>query len=251
MKKIGRNSVNSVSLAVTLAMGLVAAPQAIAQQMTTRIWDIPFGTPASELPVDFRMPACGTHGGPPSTPLKSFEEFNRCRPEPDSGLREVWFSYDDEREYYLRAVHADPAVIARYRANQMLDHLVVYSLLFDKEGRVQGYRIATDPREDPTIRIDADMVANGVQAMLPYGGDGWDCTELPPRDGQQPYGGIYENVVCDKTANGVHVTITQHKFLRAGQQAAGRGGAPLADEFESGTWVEAINASLLDKTPRQ
>ncbi len=250
MRDGGWNWGNAVSFALAVGIGLVAAHQAVAQQQPTRIWDVPIGTPASQLPVDFRLPACGTHGGPPSTPLKSFEEFARCRPEPDSGLREVWFSYDDEQEYYLRAVHADPAVVARYRANQMLDHLVVYSLLFDKEGRVQGYRIATDPREVPAIRIDADMVANGVQAMLPYGGDGWDCKELSPQDGQQPYGGIYENAVCDKTANGVHVTITQHKFLKAGQQAAGRTGTPLADEFESGTWVEAINASLYKPPPQ-
>ena len=253
MRKVARSSMNGLSFTLLgLAIGLVSTHQAGAQeQQAPRIWEIPFGTPASQLPVDFRLPACGTNGGPPSTPLKSFEEFTKCRPEPETGLREVWFSYDDDREYYLRAVHADPAVIARFRANQLLDHLVVYSLLFDPEGRVQGYRISTDPREDPDARAEADSVGDGVKAMLPYGADEWNCKDLSPQNGEQPYGGDYVNSVCQKTTDGVYVTITKRRFLKAGQLAPGRGGTPQPGEFEVGTWIEAINASLVDKAPQQ
>jgi hypothetical protein len=231
-----------------MAMGLGSPHQAAAQQQQApRVWEIPFGTPASKLPVDFRLPACGTHGGPPSTPLKSFEEFTKCKPEPETGLREVWFSYDDDQEYYLRAVHADPAVIDRFRANQLLDHLVVYSLLFDAEGRVQGYRISTDPREAPDARAEADIVADGVKAMLPYGADDWNCKDIPPENGELPWGGVYENSICEKTTEGTYITIAKRRFLKAGQQAYGRGGTPQPGEFEVGTWIEAINASLLGK----
>jgi hypothetical protein len=166
-------------------------------------------------------------------------------------LREVWFSYDDDQEYYLRATRADPAIVDRYRANQMFTHLVIYSLLFDAEGRLEGYRIATDPREAPAVRADADTVGDGVRAMLPYGGADWNCQDLPPQQGEQPWGNIYENSVCEKTANGVHVTIAQHHYLKAGQQATGNGATPLPSEFESGTSVEAINASLIRKVPAQ
>jgi hypothetical protein len=245
MSKRVPKAMNGLSLTLLgLAMGLAAAGPATAQQeQAPNIWEIPIGTPASQMPAGFTRPACGTHGGPPSTPLKSFEEFSKCRPEPGTGLREVWFSYDDDREYYLRATHADPALIERFRANQLLDHLMVYSLLFDDEGRVQGYRLSTDPREDTESRGDADMVGEGVQAMLPYGSQDWTCTDVPPQNGQLPYGGKYENRVCEKTANGVHVTIATRRFLKAGQMAE-RGGAPQEGEFESGTWIEALSMSV-------
>ena len=250
MRKSIRNSMNGVLPALTLAIMVAAANRADAQAPPgPRVWEVPFGTPASQMPIDFRLPACGTHGGPPSTPLKSFAEFSRCRPEPETGLREVWFSYDDDQESYLRATRADPAIVDRYRANQMFTHLVIYSLLFDAEGRLEGYRIATDAREAAAVRADADTVGDGARAMLPYGGAEWNCNDLPPQQGQQPWGGLYENSVCDKTANGVYVTIAQHYYLKPGQQATGNGATPLASEFESGTWVEAINASLVRKAP--
>src|SRR5215212_1251963 len=97
----GRNLMSGAMFAVALATGLAAAPEAYAQR-TARIWEVPFGTPASRVPSDFVLPACGTHGGPAGIPLKSFAEFSRCRPEPETGLREVWFSYDDDQEYFLR-----------------------------------------------------------------------------------------------------------------------------------------------------
>jgi len=250
MTKIVRNSMNGVLLALSSAIVLAAANHADAQTQGPRVWQVPFGTPASQMPVDFRLPACGTHGGPPGIPLKSFAEFSRCRPEPETGFREVWFSYDDDTEYYMRATRADQAIIDRYRANQMFTHLVIYSLLFDADGRLQGYRIATDPREDAVARADADTVGDGVRAMLPYGGAEWNCKDIQPQQGEQPWGGVYENSVCDKTANGVYVTIAQHYYLKAGQQATGNGATPLASEFESGTWVEAINASLRKPPPQ-
>jgi hypothetical protein len=251
MRKSSRNSMSGVLPALTLAIMVAAANRADAQAPPgPRVWEVPFGTPASKMPIDFRLPACGTHGGPPSTPLKSFAEFMRCRPEPETGLREVWFSYDDDTEYYMRAMRADPAIVDRYRANAMFTHLVVYSLLFDQDGRLQGYRIATDPREPPEARADADTVGDGVRAMLPYGGYEWNCKELSPQNGEQAWGGVYENTVCDKTANGVFVTITQHYYLKPGQQATDNGATPLGNEFESGTWVEGINASLVRKPPQ-
>src|ERR1700728_3610542 len=66
------------------------------------IWDIALGAKVADLPDDFVDQACGTSGGPPSTPLAGFAEFNRCRPQPD-GLREVYFRYDDEIEYWAKA----------------------------------------------------------------------------------------------------------------------------------------------------
>src|SRR5205085_12227706 len=88
MRKSIRNSINGVLLTLTLAIVLAAANQANAQTQGPRVWEVPFGTPASQMPIDFRLPSCGTRGGPPGILLKSFAEFSRCRPESETCLRE-------------------------------------------------------------------------------------------------------------------------------------------------------------------
>src|SRR5436190_1436020 len=68
----------------------------------TEIWDLRLGSPIDQLPDGFVDYACGTGGGPPSTPLGGWSDFRRCRSEP-GGLHEVYFRYDDELEYWARA----------------------------------------------------------------------------------------------------------------------------------------------------
>src|SRR5262245_35763198 len=79
-------------------------------QPLPRIWDIEPGTHVSDLPLDeFVDPACGTNGGPPGLVIESFGQFERC-PQEASGLREIWFIYDDELEYVARALRNLAAV---------------------------------------------------------------------------------------------------------------------------------------------
>ena len=93
-----------------------------------------------ELPEEeFVDPACGTNGGPPGLRIGSFDEFQRCRAE-SSGLREIWFRYDDEDEYIARAAR-DPDAVARTNAMLVLGQPVALSLLVDQAGLMQGYRI--------------------------------------------------------------------------------------------------------------
>ena len=66
------------------------------------VWDLRLGSQIEQLPDEFIDYACGTNGGPPSTPLNGWREVRRCRPEPN-GLREVYFRYDDELEYWAKA----------------------------------------------------------------------------------------------------------------------------------------------------
>src|SRR5215471_14394870 len=70
---------------------------------TPDIWSLKLGAPASALPgKDFIDYACGSDGGPPQQPLAGWSDYGKCPPEP-SGLREVYFRYDDELEYRARA----------------------------------------------------------------------------------------------------------------------------------------------------
>ena len=83
------------------------------------VWDLELGTPAAALPSAFGEYACGTNGGPPSLPLSGWGDFRRCRPEP-SGLREVYFRYDDELEYWAKANDL-PTEIERYSGTKVYD----------------------------------------------------------------------------------------------------------------------------------
>src|SRR5262245_41292569 len=113
--------------------GLLAAADAFAaaaeRPRRLEIWDLQFGTPVDQLPDEFIEHACGTNGGPPALPLGGFQEFRRCRPEP-SGLREVYFRYDDELEYWAKANDLQ-AQMEQYSGTKTYGFPVVVSALFD------------------------------------------------------------------------------------------------------------------------
>jgi len=80
-----------------------AAPSALGGRPTRlEVWDLQLGTQIETLPDEFIDYACGTNGGAPSVPLTGWRDAGRCRPEP-SGLREVYFRYDDELEFWAKA----------------------------------------------------------------------------------------------------------------------------------------------------
>src|SRR5438132_3928580 len=156
-----------------------AANTARGQQPLPRIWDLQLGTPVSELPEEeFVDPACGTNGGPPGLRIGGFEQFERCRAE-SSGLREIWFRYDDELEYIARAAR-DADAVARSNAMVVLGQPVILSLLIDGTGLAQGYRIITDPHADEELRMYAYTVAIAFKAR--FGTDGWPCDQLAPAE---------------------------------------------------------------------
>src|SRR5262249_42087641 len=146
-----RHAVVATALALVLSSDLTSA------QSRPKIWDMKFGTPVGELPdEEFVDPACGTNGGPPGLRIAGFEEFEKCRAEA-SGLREIWFRYDDEEEYIARAAR-NPDAVARANTMVMLGQPITLSLLVDRAGRLQGYRIFTDPRADADLRNDAYLL---------------------------------------------------------------------------------------------
>src|SRR5436189_2289995 len=113
------------------------ADAAWGQQPSPKIWDVQLGTPVSELPdEEFVDPACGTNGGAHGLRIGGFEQFESCRAE-SSGLREIWFRYDDEVEYIARAAR-DSDGVARANAMVVLGQPVVLSLLVDPAGPAPG-----------------------------------------------------------------------------------------------------------------
>ena len=98
----------------------------------TEVWDLKLGTPIAAVPDDFTDYACGTNGGPPSVPLMGWNDFRRCRPDA-LGLREVYFRYDDELEYWAKANNF-ATEIEKYSGTKVYDFPVVLSARFDDAG---------------------------------------------------------------------------------------------------------------------
>jgi hypothetical protein len=214
-------------------------------QSSPKIWDVKLGTPVGELPdEEFVDPACGTNGGPPGLRIATFEQFERCSAEA-SGLREIWFRYDDEEEYIARAAR-DPDAIARASAMRVLGHPVVLSLLVDRAGLVQGYRIITDPRADPDLREDAYLLAPAFKAR--FGADAWDCDDMPPNTGETPIDGEFVKQRCQKVIDGQQVTLESRHYHKPGQaQIDPNTGLPTVNQFESSTRFQIVHFDPIQK----
>ncbi|HLQ92910.1 MAG TPA: hypothetical protein VK148_23040 [Xanthobacteraceae bacterium] len=209
---------------------------ATAQSPAPKIWDIKLGTPISALPLDqFVDPACGTNGGPPARVLASFADFSQCAVERSTGLREVWFRYDDEMEYVARARRSD-VMIKQYRANSLAGQPIVTSFLFDAEGRVQGYRIVNDPRVDSQTRIAAFGIADVLKGVA---GLGLNCTDLPLAEGERPIEDWFIKQMCEKAADGLVTKVEARRYFKPGQFAVDPNDNRLTDNlFESSARLE-------------
>ncbi|MSO71136.1 MAG: pentapeptide repeat-containing protein [Alphaproteobacteria bacterium] len=236
-----------IALAAALLVS-VTASGASAQQAQPRIWDIPFGTHVDDLPQDeFVDPACGTNGGPAGFAIGSFTQFERC-PEEASGLREVWFIFDDTQEYMARAWR-DAGLVTRFSAMSLMGQPLILSFLFNRDGRVQGYRIFTDTRADPAVRIEAYMVSLPLKARFLAGGG--ECLELPRADGETKIeGSPFIKELCRGESAATRVTIETRLYYRTGQQNVGQfGGKTTANEFDSFSRLEVLYVGPLPDLP--
>ncbi|MFO1183542.1 MAG: hypothetical protein U1E56_01990 [Bauldia sp.] len=244
-----RRSTLAAVLALTAALGVAFASSALAQKRPGRpdFWQVKVGSKAADLPSDgFVDFACGTNGGPPGLPLKGPAEFARCRAEP-TGLYEVYLRYDDELEYWARALErAD--LVALYRGTQMYDFPVVLSLLVNAEGAVAGTRIVTDPRATD-IRDRSDFWLLGTYLMQRFGAESWTCTDLPREEGENPVGTYYVKTRCLRTADGVAMMVERRLYQKRGQTFLDPlTGKPNPQAYESLTRFEMVQAPYAAKT---
>ena len=227
---------------VAFALSQAALGPAALAQAPPRIWNVALGSPVESLPAEFIMQACGSNGGPPTIPLDSFAEFAKCPAERATVLHEVWFSYDDIEEYFLRAHRVTDDVVDAARANRLFEQLVIYSVLIDPQGRVQGYRIISDPREKVSRRWEADAIAQPLKNVV-FGGFGWACVDLPPLEGERPFRNEFKKETCKKESNGRRISIETRVLLKAGQMQTRTGEGLQLNEFDVQVRVEVINAA--------
>ena len=196
-------------------LALFCLPGTAIAQSKTRLWTLQLGTPVADLPKDEWVdPSCGTNGGPPSTRLSGFEDFARCRVEPATGLREIWFIYDDEWEYVARA-YRDEMEIMSFSANVFYAQPIITSLLVDEAGLVQGYRVITDPRAVNPLRREAFGLYLNFRTLFSQAP--WQCQDLPPADRETPVDGRFIKSSCVMVSDELYVTIEGRLLRRPGQ----------------------------------
>jgi hypothetical protein len=234
--------VSPIIFILVLIMLSAAAGYAEEPPRRADIWSLKLGTPASALPNnDFIDYACGSKGGPPRQLLSGWSDYGKCQPEPN-GLREVYFRYDDEIEYWARA-HRARTLIAQYAGTKVLDFPVIVSGLFDRGGILVGLRIVTDPQASPQERKQAYTLSNFFIAR--YGSEGWDCVDTPPAPGETPVGTLYINKRCTKLANGDMRAILETRFLRLPGQTEFSGAGKLTiGQYESRTRLELLRPDV-------
>jgi hypothetical protein len=223
---------------------LVPSEHIHSQDRGTRlnVWNIHIGEAASAIPDGFINYSCGTDGGPPSLPLANFAGFKKCRPDAN-GLREVYFEYDDELEYWARALDLKEQ-IRMYAGTTAYEYPVVASVLFDDTGLVRGLRLVTDPRQHLSRdRSEFWTLANFIRQR--FGDDGWQCKDLPPQEGEHPVGSFFAKNRCEKTAKGLHLVLEQRYLRKQGQRSIDPNtGQPTKEDYESVTRFEMYDALL-------
>ncbi|HLH98797.1 MAG TPA: hypothetical protein VKW08_27110 [Xanthobacteraceae bacterium] len=224
--------------AATLLLAL--ATSATAQGLPTRleVWDLKLGTPVDKLPDEFVDYACGTNGGPPSLPLAGFGEFHRCRAEA-SGLREVYFRYDDELEYWAKANSLEDQM-EQYAGTKTYGFPVVVSALIDAQGILRGIRIVSDPRDPSQNRDEAYLLRNFLNAR--FGREDWQCQDLPLAEGETAVDGVFVKQDCRKQIDATTSATLQTRYLRKPGQARfdPHSGRETEGQFESSARFELV-----------
>jgi hypothetical protein len=233
---------NPIAIAFAALFLILLAATAGAQERAPRleVWDLRLGTPVGQLPDEFVDLACGTNGGPPSVPLSGWSDFRRCRPEP-SGLREVYFRYDDELEYWAKANNlADQ--MEQYAGTKTYGFPIVVSGLIDAQGVLRGLRIVSDPRDASQNRDEAYLLRNFLTAR--FGRDNWQCQDLPLADGETPVDGVFVKQDCRKAIDDETTALVATRYLRKPGQTRidPHTGRETAGQFESTARFELVQS---------
>lgn len=205
--------------AVAVLAGLAVTPvsaqdTAVNELQPPDVLTLKLGAPLAAQPGPFREFACGTNGGPAAQALSGFEGYAACVSEPDTGLHEVTFRYDDELEYYALAMNLIP-IAERFGGTRFGSFPIIASVLIDDTGTVRGFRVVTDDRVP--IRERRVAYTMGILAKARVPGD-WSCTQLPLDAGETPVGRNAVKEDCTGVAtDGRRMRLETRFFHRKGQ----------------------------------
>lgn len=207
------------------------------------IWKVTLGMKAGEIPDEFIEHACGTHGGPPSIKLAGFTDFMKCKPEAN-GLREVYFRYDDEYEYWARANELELET-QLFSGTRLFDYPVIMSLLFDEDGAVRGVRVITDPRVGDAERGRREFWTMANFVKIRFGPDNWNCRDLPKEEGESPAGSYFIKERCEKRLDGDLYLYERRYYHKKGQTFIDpHSGGINTEAYVSSTWFELLDGGI-------
>lgn len=227
-------------LAVLLPCGFAQAQFQLGIVPAFTIWDVKLGEPITQIPpMDVMSVSCGTNGGPPSVRLERLEDFALCPAEP-SGLREVYFAYDDELDYIAKAMESEYKFLQG--GTSVYAHPVILSVLVDEAGAVRGIRIVTDDRiSDSERRISVNLARN-LKARFGR----WDveCEDIPLGPGEKAVGRQFLHEACvGEDADGKQRFRLEAYYLKRGQEAINTETQEVNQGyFSSGTRFELLEA---------
>ncbi len=243
--------------AVALAVSAVAAGGTFAQDAAEQssnpgkrltVLSLQPGATLDQMPawIEFRNYACGSNGGPPLRKLSGWADFKQCKPD-ENGLYEVYFEYDNEAEYILRAY--DNPNAARFVGTTEQGFPIVASALFSEDGVLRGTRMVTDPRADYTkdqfFELENLRSRDDFYLMGPFVGGqvgidpARDCTTLPLAAGESKVGNKYVKLDCELVRDGLRYILKTRYFRKPGQYARDpQTGAMTVGQFESSTVFE-------------
>lgn len=230
-----------------LAALCLGSGHALAQANEDDLRDLRIGTRIENMPPrGYFEFACGTNGGPPGRRLTGWAEFANCQPEP-SGLHEVYVRHDDEMEFVsrvLREIDGEGTPFEKNSGTRLAGHPIILSVLFDRDGVLQGIRAVTDPRVEIEFRRRAFLLR--VRVFNRYDTEGWDCVNLPPEEGQTPVGGIFLKQTCSKIVrDSRRIVVRAHFFRKPGQTGFEADGVQRREgEFESMTRFEILGLAV-------
>jgi hypothetical protein len=233
------------ALVCCAALSGAARAQNAAIEPPLTIWDVKLGAPVTDIPESaVATLACGTNGGPASIPLKHFADWRQCTPE-ESGLRELAFTYDDEKDYIARAMELEFRALAG--GTSVYAHPVVLSMLVDDTGLAQGIRIVTDDRAKDRDRRVAMALSRNFQAR--FGAWSLDCQDIPMQEGEQKVGDEFTHQRCTGTnpdGSGQKLLIEASYMRKKGQEALSRDTQKVnKGYYQSQTRLELVNPPYL------
>jgi hypothetical protein len=234
-------------LVAAAAIGLPGAAMAetLGVEPDFAIWNVPLGKPVTDVPDSAAaIIACGTNGGPISIELKSFADWAQCTPEA-SGLREIAFTYDDEKDYIAKALELEYRALAG--GTSMYAHPVIVSILVDDKGVSEGIRIVTDDRASDSDRRVAVILSKNLQGRYSL----WKlaCEDIPMQAGEQPVGNDFIHTRCTGTnpdGSGQKVLIEGSYLRKKGQEGLNIDTQQVnKGYYESETRLEVVNPPYL------
>jgi hypothetical protein len=249
-------SLCALAMPAALAQQAAAPPQAQAdnppkpeygERMTLQ--DLKPGATLEQMPdwLAFRNYACGSNGGPPLRKLTGWSDFKLCKPDAN-GLYEVYFEYDNEAEYILRAF--DNPSATRYAGTTEQGFPIVASALFSEDGVLRGLRMVTDPRvgyiDDQFFDLTDLRSRNDFYLLGPFVGGQVgldatkDCVKRPLGPGESEVGNqTYVKLDCETVHDGLRYILKTRYFRKPGQYARDpQTGAITKGQYESSTVFE-------------